>query len=159
MTDGCKPSEVIRQRTGWCWWEYFINALSPYTIPLSCFLSLRGSLVTCMWVVLKVRASWAGFCIYLFILAPLSQLQATHGGGAERGVLGGLGEPRKRSWRVRTSGGLMYRVEPFVSDGNACAASDREACLGRCRELGLGLEFTSSCWGYGLREWGSGGGL
>lgn len=49
------------------------------------------------------------FCIYLFSLAPLSRLQAqaAHGGGTKRGVLGGLVEPGNRSWRVRTSGGLM----------------------------------------------------
>lgn len=38
-------------------------------------------------------------CIYLVSLAPLSrvQAQAAHGGGADRGVLGGLGEPGNRS--------------------------------------------------------------
>lgn len=52
---------------------------------------------------------WVAFCSYLFSLAPLSlvQAQAAQGGGADRGVLGGLGEPENRSWRVRTSGGLI----------------------------------------------------
>lgn len=48
-------------------------------------------------------------CNYLVSLAPLSwlQAQAARGGGADRGVFGGLGETRNKSCRVRTSGGLM----------------------------------------------------
>lgn len=50
-------------------------------------------------------------------------------------------------------------MEPFVSDEVACIVSGREARLGRCRDLGLGLELTSSCWGDGHGEKGNGGGL
>lgn len=47
----------------------------------------------------------------------------------------------------------MLRGETLVSDGGgACRASARGLCLGRCRELGLGLELISSCCGEGEGE-------
>lgn len=64
------------------------------------------------------------------------------------------GPPREGSIRESTGSGLAM----LASGGGAWGASQRVLGLGRCRQLGLGLEFMSSCWG-GEEEGGRIGGL